>query len=255
MAEFMLKLDIEILKFAVVTLALFILYKYHRIFEITLPPSLLRKGAVVTLVLWLSFLADVVNDVYPTEFTKILDDIIISFALILGTYYLVDYMRKVRVRIVPSRVFNGDPTLARGTHIVTDTDVSNVLKLIRGKKAIALTRNPESFKEIGVPYLWLSKVPSENAIDPLRLPAILHKLIENADKDTVVIVEGLEYLVLENGFNSVMKFLTTLKDNLLVKGATLVVIVDPRALEPSQMAVLRREFSELRPEMVNKQKA
>lgn len=245
MVKFTLKLDIEIFKLAIVTLALFVLYRYRRIFETSLSPSLLRKGALVTFIFWLGFLADVMNDVYPMSFTKSLDDVIISFALVLGSYYLVDYMRKVRVSVTPSKVLSGDSNLPNGTHIITDPNVSAVLELIGGKKAIALTRNPEPFKKMGVPYLWLSKVPGENAIDPLRLPAILHKLVESADRDTVVIVDGLEYLILENGFNSVIKFLTTLKDNLLLKGATLIVVADPKALEPSQMAILRREFREI----------
>ncbi|WP_367884763.1 DUF835 domain-containing protein [Thermococcus sp. JCM 11816] len=200
------------------------------------------------MIFWLGFLADVMNDMYPTPFTKILDDIIISFALVLGSYYLIDYMRKVRVNVTPpSKALSGDSNLPNGgAHIITDPNIPAVLELIRGgKKAIALSRNPDPFKKMGVPYLWLSKVPGENTIDPLRLPAILHKLVESADRDTVVIVDGLEYLILENGFNSVIKFLTTLKDNLLLKGATLIVVADPKALEPSQMAILRREFREI----------
>ncbi len=39
MVKFTLKLDIEIFKLIIVTLALFILYRYHRIFETTLPQA------------------------------------------------------------------------------------------------------------------------------------------------------------------------------------------------------------------------
>ncbi|MBP1911635.1 DUF835 domain-containing protein [Thermococcus stetteri] len=246
MVGWTLKLDIEIFKLAVVTLALFILYKYRRIFEMTLPALLLKRGAVVVFIFWLGFLVDVMNDVYPTPFTKILDDIIISFALILGTYYIIDYMNKSRLSVVPSKVANGESALAKGAYIVTkDIDISKIIELAKGEKIIALTRNPELFKKQGISYLWLSKVPGENAIDPLRLPAILHKLIESADKDTIVIIDGLEYLTLENGFNSVLKFLTTLKDNLLLKGATLLLVLDPKTLEHHQAALLKKEFKSI----------
>lgn len=243
-----LKLKIEVFKLAIVTLALFVLYRYRRIFMSVISPKLLKRGVHVMALFWFAFIADVMKDVYPMGFTKDLDDIILSAALILGMYYMVDYMRSIRIRVVPTKIQNGNPTLPAGAYIFTNPDISNVLNLVGGKKVIALTRNPEPFEKRGLSYIWLSKVPGENAIDPLRLPAILHKLIESADKDTAVIIDGIEYLVLENGFNSVVKFLTTLKDNLLLKEATLIVLVEPEALEPSQLAILRREFSELTPE-------
>lgn len=43
-------------------------------------------------------------------------------------------------------------------------------------------------------------------------------IIERADESTAIIIEGLEYLILENGFESVFKFLTSLKDNLISRG-------------------------------------
>ncbi len=245
MVEFTLKLDIEIIKLSIVTLALFILYKYRSIFETSLPLTLIKKGAYVTVILWLGFLADVMNDVYPTPFTKILDDIIISFALILGTYYLVDYMRKVQVSAKPTKVLNGTPTLERGAYLLCTPDLKEALNLAAGRKVIALTRNPEPFKGAHLPYLWLSKVNADNAIDPLRLPAIMNHLISNSDKNTVVLIDGLEYLVVENGFNSVLKFLTALKDNLLLKGATLLIVLDPSTFSENELAAIKREFEVL----------
>jgi hypothetical protein len=245
MVNFTLKLDVEVFELAVVTLALFILYKYRRIFETSLSPALVRKGVYVTAIFWLGFLADVMNEVYPTPFTKILDDIIISFALLLGTYYLVDYMRKVSVSVKPTKALNGASTLEKGAYLFCDSDLNGVLNFTAGKKVIALTRNPKPFKGANVPYLWLSKINAENAIDPLRLPAIMNYLISNSDENTVVLIDGLEYLVVENGFNSVLKFLTALKDNLLLKGATMIVLLNPETLNESQLALLKREFQEL----------
>ena len=246
------KLDLEIVKLAVVTLALFILYHYRNLFEMSLPKSLIRKVTYVIVAFWVGFLADVMNDVYPTEFTKVLDDIIISFALVLGAYYLVDYMRKIKVTVEPSKILNGKSHLERGAYLINSSHIDAVLQLLAGKKVIALTRNPVIFKERGIPYLWLSKVEGENAIDPLRLPAILHNLVSKADENTVVIIDGLEYLILENGFNSVLKFLTTLKDHLLMRGTTLVIFVNPDTLESSQLSLLKREFKELNVESIGK---
>ena len=239
------KLDLEIVKLAIVTLALIILSRYRILFEISPPKSLIRKITYVIVVFWMGFLADVMNDVYPTEFTKVLDDIIISFALVLGAYYLVAYMRRIKIAVEPSKILNGSSHLESGAYLINSPNIDTILQLFAGKKVIALTRNPAIFKERGIPHLWLSKVESENSIDPLRLPAILHNLVSKADENTVVIIDGLEYLILENGFNSVLKFLTALKDHLLMKGATLIVFITPDTLENSQLSLMKREFKEL----------
>ncbi|MDI3476357.1 MAG: hypothetical protein PWQ79_2296 [Thermococcaceae archaeon] len=240
-----LKLEIEVFKLIILTMAIIVVARYRKLFETSLSPSLIRKGTYFATLLWLGFLADVMNDVYPTELTKSLDDIIISLALLLGTYYLLDHMMRVRVKIEPSKALKGTPLLQDGAYLLSNPDVERAMHLSSGKKVIALTRNPEPFRKRGLPYLWLTKVPGENAIDPLRLPAILHKLIENADRETVVIIDGLEYLILENGFESVLKFLTTLKDSLLLKGATLLLVLDPNTLEPHQAALLKKEFKSI----------
>ncbi|ASJ07628.1 hypothetical protein A3L08_02850 [Thermococcus pacificus] len=243
--ELTLKLGLEIVKLGIITLALFVFYRNRALFEVSLPQSLLRKFTYVTTIFWLGFLVDVINDVYPTSFTKLLDDIIICLALLLGTYYLIDHMRRARVAVEPSKVLKGTPSLEKGAYLADTTDIDSILKLLAGKRVIALTRTPGIFKERGIPYLWLSKVEGENSIDPRRLPAILHHLISTADENTAVIIDGVEYLILENGFENVLKFLTALKDHLLLKGALLIVVVSPEALDSRQFSHLRREFEEL----------
>ena len=58
---------------------------------------------------------------------------------------------------------------------------------------------------------WISNVPAENTVGPTDLALFLHGLLSSVDENTFVIVDGLEYLILNNGFESVMKFLTNPK--------------------------------------------
>ncbi|WP_167905522.1 DUF835 domain-containing protein [Thermococcus sp. CX2] len=111
-----------------------------------------------------------------------------------------------------------------------------------GKEALAITRRPEVFEKRGIPYLWITKVEGKNTIHPTSLAPLLQKLVDSADQNTVIIFDGLEYLILENGFESVFKFLTTLKDKLILIGATLIVMLDPAAIEEKHLKLLEREF-------------
>jgi len=73
------------------------------------------------------------------------------------------------------------------------------------------------FEELRIPTLWITKVRGENTVEPTRLAPLMQYIVDKTDKDTAVIIEEIEYLILENGFETIFKFLTNLKDNLLAK--------------------------------------
>lgn len=129
------------------------------------------------------------------------------------------------------KVLSGDLNLLNGVYIIIDLNILVVFEFIRGKKVIVFFRNLDFFKKMGVFYFWFSKVFGENIIDFFCFFVIFYKFVESVDRDMVVIVDGFEYLILENGFNSVIKFLIILKDNFLLKGVIFIVVVDLKVLE------------------------
>ena len=117
---------------------------------------------------------------------------------------------------------------------------------------IAVTRDPpEIFREkLGlkiIPVMWISKVQHEEAIDPTRLPYILDYLkrfLESAEIDKAILIDCIEYLILENGESAVLKFITKLKDFTTLNRGILLVHLDKEVLDEKTYAMLT---SELRP--------
>ncbi|AEK72587.1 membrane protein, conserved [Thermococcus sp. 4557] len=89
----------------------------------------------------------------------------------------------------------------------------------------------------------LSDSPRVYAISPTKID-ILTDLMAGALARgyTVVVVEAVEYLIVENGFESAFKFLLNIKDRVLLQGGTMALIVDPASLEKQQLKILEREF-------------
>ncbi|ACS89464.1 MULTISPECIES: DUF835 domain-containing protein [Thermococcus] len=124
--------------------------------------------------------------------------------------------------------------------------------LLQGRKAIIITRQkPEDLKSklgVEVPVIWLAKVEVPDAIHPHNLERFAHELIsfmrsEKGPKS--IIIDGFEYLMIENGFESVFKFLTSLKDYSTLTDTVTVIPVKREALEEKQYALLLREFPKL----------
>jgi hypothetical protein len=66
-----------------------------------------------------------------------------------------------------------------------------------------------------------------------------------ATSGDALIIDGVEYLILENGFEPVFRFLVNLKDQILLKDSILVLIVDERVLEEKHAFLLQREFKKI----------
>lgn len=104
----------------------------------------------------------------------------------------------------------------------------------------------EKYQLEKTPNIWLTrtKIPEENCISPDEL-AKLYKTIENfilqAD-DGVIFFEGLEYLVAQNGFPPVLKFIQSLNDEIMLHPSRLIVAVDPLTLDTKELHILRRDM-------------
>lgn len=124
------------------------------------------------------------------------------------------------------------------------------LTLLNGRKGFVISREPSSLvkRRLGskeVPVLWLTKVEGGNSIHPSRLPYLLQTLVDfmrEDDAPKLVLLDCFEYLVLENGFKPVFKFLTSLKDYALLNNAVILLPLFKNALDEREYALLNREF-------------
>ncbi|MEA2053342.1 MAG: DUF835 domain-containing protein, partial [Euryarchaeota archaeon] len=96
------------------------------------------------------------------------------------------------------------------------------------------------------PDIWLTrnKIPEESCIGPDELVK-LYKTIVNfvgqAD-DGVILFEAVEYLVIQNGFQPVLKFIQSLNDVIMVHPSRLIVVVDPLTMDVREMHILKRDM-------------
>lgn len=98
----------------------------------------------------------------------------------------------------------------------------------------------------GVDMYWLSDTnPGPKTLDPKRLDFEVIRALSNfakAQKGGAILLDGLEYLVVENGFDKTFKFIKRVNDLCSVHGTTFLVPITPGALDPDQMTMLRNEF-------------
>lgn len=239
-----IKLGAEIIAFTALTLVVVLFFKIRPWLRRTFTESNVRNLAIGVLIFWAGYLVNVMNDVVKTEFMKVFDDVLVAVGLAWVLFALRPFYWEVKIRIEPTKVVNGTKSIESGAYLVRpEALLEGIHQLLGGFKVIAAARKPELFRKYGIPVLWITTVNGENTIEPTRLAPLLHYLVQRADQDTVVVLEGVEYLILENGFETFFKFLTALKDNITAKGASLIVVLDPKSLTEKELKLLERELT------------
>jgi len=98
-------------------------------------------------------------------------------------------------------------------------------------------------------FIWLSTtLGDERAVDPNRLAfEIMSGMQEfmHGRRRPVMLVDGLDLLVLKNGFDEVNDFTKCLIDAASVAGAAVIFTIQPGSLDEKEMAMIRKRFDVL----------
>jgi len=118
---------------------------------------------------------------------------------------------------------------------------------------LAITRTPpgsikKAYDLEKTPFIWLSKIEGVNAISPIYLNSLMNLITDfiNKGKDSIVILEGLEYLIAQNNFDIVLKFIQTLRDLVLLENSRLIIPLNKDAFNQKELAQLEKELEVLK---------
>jgi hypothetical protein len=119
--------------------------------------------------------------------------------------------------------------------------------VVHGAKGMVITReHPNRLKQTyefeASRILWLTRRVGEDHVDPTeltRLSMTVSKFIEGTPK-SVVLIEGLEYLITQNDFETVLRVVNHLHDFVLSHDCAVIIVLDPRVLSTRELALLER---------------
>jgi hypothetical protein len=146
------------------------------------------------------------------------------------------------------------PALQRGrTYLFEGQDPDLMFRCVQhevgqGLSALIICRtHPDQlrarYRLSHTPMIWLAESPGLERVDPGNLQMLYHMILEFVrGGPSLVAVEGLEYLMVNNELNKVLRFIGQLRDHIIVEGNMLMVAVDPRTLTERQKAILEREL-------------
>ncbi len=154
--------------------------------------------------------------------------------------------------VVPTRAGTATDLGASSTYLIEEDLPDQAYRRFEeavagGRRGLCVTRTyPQKMRDrfagMAVDILWLSSVGKEGAVRPKdleKLSAAVEQFVSR--QHGVVLLDGIEYLVTNNNFLTVLRLVQALRDQVAVHNATLVVSVSPAALEAQQLNLLERE--------------
>ena len=120
--------------------------------------------------------------------------------------------------------------------------------LDKGMKGYCVTRNypakiRSKFDLKDTPIIWLSNVGRDNAIRPKDLEKLSLSLEQFLSQTGggIVLLDGLEYLITNNNFITVLRLIQSLRDQVAINQSILLMAVNRSTLESHQLNLLERE--------------
>lgn len=127
-------------------------------------------------------------------------------------------------------------------------------KVNKGMRALCITRDhPETIIErYGVPpvdWVWLTEAKDKTFFTASSLSTLLKKIADFTSKhpSSMILLDRVDYLIAQNSFSTVLKFVTTLHDQMMTTNALGLLPLDPACLDPRDLSLLEKELKDLPP--------
>ncbi len=102
----------------------------------------------------------------------------------------------------------------------------------------------KKYNLVKTPMLWLSRSDVENTLDPVDLSifaGIIRKFTRKSD-ESIILLNGIEYLISQNNFGTVLQCLQEVKDIIILNNARLVIPLHKGTLSVREYSILEKEF-------------
>ena len=119
--------------------------------------------------------------------------------------------------------------------------------LVEGLPGLCVTRQfPDKVRDVfdlrDTRVLWLSHTPGKDHHNPTSigtLATVISSFIERYKK-CVVLIDGLEYLVINNGFQQVLRFAEHINEQVMQSRSIVLIPISPSAFAEKELALLER---------------
>jgi len=147
-----------------------------------------------------------------------------------------------------------DTLLPGAVYLVEEKTPENSYELFsasvsEGKPGLVITRDypPDIRRNYSLPdclIQWLTHLVGENHINPTSLGLLLSRVANfiNRNSQAMVLLDGMEYLISQNGYDRILHFIHQVRDMIITGEGTMIMPLDIRVVDNRELALLERNL-------------
>ena len=147
----------------------------------------------------------------------------------------------------------------RRCYLVKESDPTTAMTIFsrmvlhKGLHGLLITRTlpiriREKYNLQKTPIVWLTtnRQPGETCVSPTAIAELSGVLVSFLDqtKDGIILIEGLEYLISQNNFRSILNLLQLMNDKIMISDSRLLITLDPATIDEKEVHLVQKEASE-----------
>lgn len=128
-----------------------------------------------------------------------------------------------------------------------ETTAAETLEFLIPKGLVITREFPEKVRKKHklqtTPIIWLTESPGERRIAPTSLAMLTDTIVRfmESNPNSIVLLEGIEYICTFNDFRKVLRFLDALNEAAWLSKSRLLLTVNPKAFDTRDLALLERD--------------
>ncbi|WP_048159853.1 DUF835 domain-containing protein [Thermococcus barophilus] len=168
------------------------------------------------------------------------------------SYSVIQFVRTERFQEFPRRrkYEKSEGEIETGVLIIGEEKYREIRETLQNTKVLAFLRDLSN-----VPGRWevyfITHITGKDfkTISPTNLAKMVElvnrylRSMAETEQRGIIVIDCLEYLIMYNSFESIVKFLSLLRDFVLMYGGTLVLVTNPSVWSEKEWALLKRLLS------------
>jgi hypothetical protein len=131
--------------------------------------------------------------------------------------------------------------------VFTDLVTHGVQGLCISRSKPEQIREEQGIKKTPIVWLTNNETPDEKCLPPTDIPRLhlaVSDFLEKA-QDSIVLLDGMEYLMTNNNFTTCLKLIQLLSDKVMLHNGRMIVPIGPDAVTEKEMGLIEKEMEVL----------
>jgi hypothetical protein len=160
-----------------------------------------------------------------------------------------DGLSQTDISEVAQTVENGKAYIVKTKSIDFGLDIFDHLIASTPQRGLIITRtypsklSPSQTRDV-VTKIWLSKSGEPDSVAPENITKLSHVISEfqSANDNAVLLLDGLDYLISNNDFPRILKFIEYLHEKVILNSGILLIALNPHVLSSEYLELLENEL-------------